>query len=126
MHNSSVALLRERAGVRPNDLALRHTDYEQDRAGVTESVSWQQLYQRSLNVARAIKRQTEHTFGGTVTTPPPGAPKGPWLRTGGPGFASEGEIFIVGRVKDPLIGYGRSHYPDDIESTVQQFTRSDP
>lgn len=31
-------------------------------------------------------------------------------------------MFIVGRMKDMLIVYGRNHYPEDIESTVQEIT----
>ena len=35
MQNSFVVdLLRERAGLQPDDLAFRYTDYEQDWAGV--------------------------------------------------------------------------------------------
>ena len=52
-----------------------------------------------------------------------GTPEGPWLRTGDLGFISEGELFIVGRIKDLLIIRGRNHYPEDIEATVQQITR---
>jgi acyl-CoA synthetase (AMP-forming)/AMP-acid ligase II len=33
------------------------------------------------------------------------------------GFFSDGELFIVGRIKDLLIVYGRNHSPDDIEAT---------
>ncbi len=36
--------------------------------------------------------------------------------------SSEDEMFIVGRMKDMLIVYGRNHYPEDIESTVQEIT----
>ena len=35
---------------------------------------------------------------------------------------SEGELFIVGRIKDLLIVDGRNHYPDDIEATIQEIT----
>jgi fatty acid CoA ligase FadD21 len=66
--------------------------------------------------------ETQRTFGGMLTNPSPGTPEGPWLRTGDLGFVSEGEIFIVGRIKDLLIVYGRNHYPEDIESTVQEIT----
>ena len=48
--------------------------------------------------------------------------EGPWLRTGDLGVISEGELFIMGRIKDLLIVYGRNHYPDDIESTIQEIT----
>ena len=49
-------------------------------------------------------------------------PKGRWLRTGDLGFISDGELFIIGRIKDLLIVYGRNHYPDDIEATIQEIT----
>jgi long-chain fatty acid adenylyltransferase FadD28 len=45
-----------------------------------------------------------------------------WLRTGDLGFISEGELFIVGRIKDLLIVRGRNHYPDDIEATIQEIS----
>ena len=47
----------------------------------------------------------------------------PWLRTGDLGFFSDGELFIIGRIKDLLIVYGRNHSPDDIEATIQEITR---
>ena len=39
------------------------------------------------------------------------------------GFFTDGELFIVGRMKDILIIRGRNHYPEDIESTVSEITR---
>jgi fatty acid CoA ligase FadD21 len=66
--------------------------------------------------------ETERTFGGVLVNPSAGTPEGPWLRTGDLGFVSAGEIFIVGRMKDLLIVYGRNHYPEDIESTVAEIT----
>lgn len=66
--------------------------------------------------------ETQRTFGGMLANPSPGTPEGPWLRTGDLGFISEDELFIVGRMKDLLIVYGRNHYPEDIESTVQEIT----
>nr|AAA17080.1 pclA [Mycobacterium leprae] len=66
--------------------------------------------------------ETQRTFGGKLANPSPGTPEGPWLRTGDLGFISEDELFIVGRMKDLLIVYGRNHYPEDIESTVQEIT----
>ena len=78
------------------------------------------------NVAMGYWRnptRTEHTFGGRLATPSPGTPEGPWLRTGDLGVISEGELFIMGRIKDLLIVYGRNHYPDDIEATIQEITK---
>jgi long-chain fatty acid adenylyltransferase FadD28 len=67
-------------------------------------------------------QETERTFNAKLVAPSPGTPEGPWLRTGDLGFISEGELFIMGRIKDLLIVYGRNHYPDDIEATIQEIT----
>lgn len=63
-----------------------------------------------------------NTFGGVLAAPSAGTPERPWLRTGDLGFVSDGEMFIVGRVKDLLIVRGRNHYPEDIEATVSEIT----
>ncbi|MGO9733304.1 fatty-acid--AMP ligase, partial [Mycobacterium sp.] len=68
-------------------------------------------------------QETERTFGATLVAPSAGTPGGPWLRTGDLGVVSEGELFIIGRIKDLLIVYGRNHSPDDIEATIQAITR---
>ena len=66
---------------------------------------------------------TERTFGARLVGAPEGTPEEPWLRTGDLGFVCDGELFIVGRDKDLLVVYGRNHYPDDIEATIQEITR---
>lgn len=68
--------------------------------------------------------ETARTFGARLVDPSPGTPEGPWLRTGDQGFVFEGELYIVGRIKDLLIVYGRNHAPDDIEATIHELTRS--
>ena len=65
----------------------------------------------------------QQCFGATIVDPSPGTPDGPWLRTGDLGFVHDGELFIVGRIKDLLIIRGRNHYPEDIEATVSGITR---
>jgi long-chain fatty acid adenylyltransferase FadD28 len=67
--------------------------------------------------------ETECTFGARLVTPSAGTPEGPWLRTGDLGFFFDDELFIIGRIKDLLIVYGRNHSPDDIEATIQEITR---
>jgi acyl-CoA synthetase (AMP-forming)/AMP-acid ligase II len=67
-------------------------------------------------------QETERTFRASLIAPSAGTPVGPWLRTGDLGFISDGELFIVGRIKDLLIVYGRNHSPDDIEATIQEIT----
>jgi fatty acid CoA ligase FadD28 len=66
--------------------------------------------------------ETERTFGATLVEPSAGTPEGPWLRTGDLGFICDDALFIVGRIKDLLIVYGRNHSPDDIEATIQEIT----
>jgi len=65
----------------------------------------------------------QQCFGAMLVAPSPGTPDGPWLRTGDLGFIYQGELFIVGRIKDLLIIRGRNHYPEDIEATVHEITR---
>lgn len=43
---------------------------------------------------------------------------GPFLRTGDLGFQREGELFVVGRVKELVIVRGQNHLPHDLERTV--------
>jgi long-chain fatty acid adenylase/transferase FadD26 len=77
------------------------------------------------NIANGYWRkpqQSQQTFGGQLLDPSSGTPLGPWLRTGDLGVISEGELFIIGRIKDLLIVDGRNHYPDDIEATTQEIS----
>jgi long-chain fatty acid adenylyltransferase FadD28 len=67
--------------------------------------------------------ETQRTFGGRLVAASAGAPEERWLQTGDLGFISDGELFIIGRIKDLLIVYGRNHSPDDIEATIQEITR---
>ncbi len=86
-----------------------------------------EIWVRGDNVSSGYWRrpvETEQTFGATIATPSPGTPEDRWLRTGDLGFVSEGELFVVGRLKDILIVRGRNHYPDDIEATVQEISGS--
>ena len=41
-------VLRERASLQPNDPAFTFIDYDQDWAGVAETLTWSQLYRRGL------------------------------------------------------------------------------
>jgi long-chain fatty acid adenylyltransferase FadD28 len=66
-------------------------------------------------------QETEETFGATLVAPSAGTPERPWLRTGDLGFISDSELFIIGRIKDLLIVYGRNHSPDDLEATIQSI-----
>jgi long chain fatty acid CoA FadD26 len=84
-----------------------------------------EIWVHGENVAGGYWRNpqlSERTFGGRLVDPSPRTPQGSWLRTGDLGVIFEGELFVVGRIKDLLIVDGRNHYPDDIEATIQEIT----
>lgn len=84
-----------------------------------------EIWVRGANVAEGYWRKpelTDRVFHGQITRPSAGTPAGPWLRTGDLGAISDGELYIMGRLKDLLIVDGSNHYPDDIESTIREIT----
>jgi fatty acid CoA ligase FadD21 len=106
----------------PRSPILRIVDSETQRECPPDEVG--EIWVHGENVAEGYwgKPADEQTcFGATLSEPSPGTPGGPWLRTGDLGFIHNGELFIVGRIKDLLIIRGRNHYPEDIEATVQQI-----
>jgi fatty acid CoA ligase FadD28 len=66
--------------------------------------------------------QTAQTFGANLADPSAGTPATSWLRTGDLGVIVDGELFIMGRIKDLVIVDGRNHHPDDIEATIRAAT----
>jgi len=46
--------------------------------------------------------------------------EGEFLRTGDLGFFHEGELFVVGRLKELIVLHGRNYYPHDIEQVVSR------
>ncbi|MGV0642188.1 AMP-binding protein [Mycolicibacterium sp. XJ879] len=108
---------------RPESNTVRIVDPE--TMGECPAGTTGEIWVHGENVAKGYwnkPEETERTFGGTLVAPSPGTPEKPWLRTGDLGFISEGELFIMGRVKDLLIVYGRNHYPEDIEATIQEIS----
>lgn len=45
---------------------------------------------------------------------------GPFARTGDLGFMLDGELHVVGRIKDLIVADGEQHHPQDIERTVER------
>lgn len=85
-----------------------------------------EIWTHGDNVSAGYWRKPDLTgtgFGATLVDGPPDLPATDWLRTGDRGFISEGDLFIVGRIKDMLIVRGRNHYSEDIEETVRGLTR---
>jgi fatty acid CoA ligase FadD21 len=53
---SILSVLRERAAQTPDDPAFSFTDYDRNWDGVTETLTWGQLYRRTLNMAEEVSR----------------------------------------------------------------------
>ncbi|HTQ79943.1 MAG TPA: AMP-binding protein, partial [Thermoanaerobaculia bacterium] len=62
---------------------------------------------------------TEKTFRATQPDH-----EGFFLRTGDLGFLAEGELFVIGRLKDLIIIRGRNLYPEDVEQAVEAASPS--
>ena len=80
-----------------------------------------ELWVRGPNVAAGYWRQPERSatlFDQDLRTAA-GAESG-WLRTGDLGFLYDGEVFVLGRIKDVIIVHGTNHVAGDIEDTVRQ------
>ncbi|MEV0233501.1 fatty acyl-AMP ligase [Nonomuraea sp. NPDC050786] len=77
-----------------------------------------ELWVSGPNVTAGYFRQPARTAA-TFVPDLDGRP-GPWLRTGDLGFLDQGEIFVVGRLKDLIIIDGRNHHPADVEQTAEQ------
>jgi fatty acid CoA ligase FadD21 len=108
----------------PQSPTLRIVDSDTNRECAAGLVG--EIWVHGVNVADGYWRkppEEQRCFGTMLVDPSPGTPDGPWLRTGDLGFISEGELFIVGRIKDLLIIHGRNHCPEDIEATIQEITR---
>jgi long-chain fatty acid adenylyltransferase FadD28 len=108
----------------PRSPVMRIVDPDTNVECLSETVG--EIWVHGDNVATGYWRkpqESEYTFGAKLSSPSAGTPEGPWLRTGDLGFFHEGELFIIGRIKDLLIVYGRNHSPDDIEATIQVITR---
>lgn len=118
---SGTALVRYRL---PHSPLLRIVDSDFHRECPPDVVG--EIWVRGDNVADGYwgaSPKQQRCFNATLRDPTPGTPADSWLRTGDLGFISQGELFIVGRIKDVLIIRGRNHYPEDIEATVQRITR---
>jgi fatty acid CoA ligase FadD21 len=103
---------------------IRIVDTETGRACPDGTVG--EIWTHGENVSAGYWRKPDQTgtgFGATLIDAPAGDPDTGWLRTGDRGFVFEGELFIVGRIKDMLIVRGRNHYSEDIEATVSELHR---
>lgn len=76
-----------------------------------------EIWVSSPSVAQGYWNQPEQTFR-VFNAFVDGTREGPFLRTGDLGFVSEGELFIVGRIKDLIIVNGQTYYAEDVEDTI--------
>ena len=107
----------------PQAYEVRIVDSETGIEKPADSIG--EIWTRGDNVALGYWRKPEQTtrvFRARINNPSEGTVAGPWLRTGDLGTISDGELFIMGRLKDLLIVDGRNHYPEDIEATIREIT----
>lgn len=70
------------------------------------------------SVAKGYWHQPEQTR--EIFEAQPVSADGAWLRTGDLGALVEGELYVLGRIKDLIIIDGANHAPQDIELTVER------
>ncbi|MBI1240912.1 fatty acyl-AMP ligase [Umezakia ovalisporum] len=78
-----------------------------------------EIWVSGSSVAQGYWQQEEKTIA-TFRAKLANGDKRNFLRTGDLGVMVEGELFITGRIKDVIIIWGRNHYPQDIEYSLQQ------
>ncbi len=106
---------------RPDPKGLRIVDVESKTEAPASAIG--EIWIRGEHVCAGYwnkPEETEGTFRATLA----GEPDGPvWLRTGDLGFLNEGQLFVVGRIKDSLLFMNRRRFaPDDIEAAIQEIT----
>ena len=77
-----------------------------------------EIWARGNGIAQGYwqrEEQTESTFNAIL----PDKPDKTYLRTGDLGFIKDNEVYITGRIKDMMILWGRNHYPQHIEETIE-------
>jgi acyl-CoA synthetase (AMP-forming)/AMP-acid ligase II/acyl carrier protein len=97
------------------DTKIAIVDPETDRECPADHIG--EIWVSGGSVAQAYWQQPEATKS-TFQAQLVGSQEN-WLRTGDLGFMCDGALFVTGRLKDLLILWGRNHYPQDIELTVQ-------
>jgi acyl-CoA synthetase (AMP-forming)/AMP-acid ligase II len=73
---------------------------------------------RGPNIGLGYWKNTEQTAE-TFEFVLPSTGERPWLRTGDLGAIHRGRLLVTGRIKDLLIADGRTHYPQDVEDTIE-------
>lgn len=79
-----------------------------------------EIWVSGSSVAQGYWQQAEKTIATFQAKLANTTNKRNFLRTGDRGFLRAGELFITGRIKDVIIIWGRNHYPQDIEYSIQQ------
>ena len=77
-----------------------------------------EIWARGNGIAKGYwqrEAQTKSTFQAELKD----RPDKTYLRTGDLGFVRDNELYITGRIKDMMILWGRNHYPQHIEETVE-------
>ena len=82
-----------------------------------------EIWLSGSNVTQGYWKQTEQTksaFQAYLIGTNDSAESGSFFRTGDLGFFSNGELYVIGYLRDLIVIEGLSYYPHDIELTVQK------
>ncbi|MEV7601803.1 fatty acyl-AMP ligase [Kitasatospora sp. NPDC089797] len=83
-----------------------------------------EIWLRGSSVARGYWNRARESTELFRAMPAGAGPQdaGGYLRTGDLGFLADGELFVVGRLKEMLVVAGRNLHPQDIEAQVQRLS----
>ncbi|MDT3439533.1 fatty acyl-AMP ligase [Pseudofrankia sp. BMG5.37] len=104
------------SGIALSDEHVRIVDPETLRPCPDDHIG--EVWVAGEHVARGYWGRPEATAG-TFQAECAGEPGRAYLRTGDLGLVVDGELYVVGRLKDVVIIRGRNYYPQDIEHTAQ-------
>ena len=82
-----------------------------------------EIWARGAGIGKGYYQREEQTASTFQATLADNSDK-TYLRTGDLGFIRDGELYITGRIKDMMILWGRNHYPQHIEETVESCHRT--
>lgn len=77
-----------------------------------------EIWAAGAGIGKGYYQRAEHTQATFQATLAHGSAQ-TYLRTGDLGFIKDDELYITGRIKDMMILWGRNHYPQHIEETVE-------
>ncbi len=113
IENDEVAVVSCGSGLPGHEIAIRHPETgERSVEGVVGEITL-----KGPSVADGYHDRPD--LAAEVFPRRLGGDEGPWLRTGDLGAVLDGELHVLGRLKDLLIVDGRNVHPADVEASLE-------